>query len=233
MFAANLEISQFAAFIVGDSCDAINMILEQERFDMLLDGDDKCFDLVANLKPSAWLIFTAAVMLIVITSTFLCIFHSCLEDKHALLNSMSYRKAKSAAAPVAAAAGATTAMASVDKGTGEIYTPLLRDNTGAHDSWRTDAVATETEVENEVDGSPGMKTREDSSMFNLLLKRCHINFQIVTLRLCLHMHLVRLVRLTHDDVRQSEIEVDNNSIDTSLTARSTIATVRNIIPSLQ
>ena len=64
VFTANLDISQFAAFIVGDSCDGINKTLEQDKFDMLLGGDDKCFNLVANLKSSAWLIFTSAFVLV-------------------------------------------------------------------------------------------------------------------------------------------------------------------------
>lgn len=46
--AALLEIQQFAAFIVGDSCDSINVILEK-YLDEKLDGDDKCFDVVAYL----------------------------------------------------------------------------------------------------------------------------------------------------------------------------------------
>ena len=47
--AALLEIQQFAAFVVGDSCDGINKILEK-YMDPILDGDDKCFDVVANLN---------------------------------------------------------------------------------------------------------------------------------------------------------------------------------------
>lgn len=46
--AALLEIQQFAAFIVGDSCDSINVILA-EYMDPILDGDDKCFDVIAEL----------------------------------------------------------------------------------------------------------------------------------------------------------------------------------------
>ena len=79
VFTANLDISQFAAFIVGDSCDGINKTLEQDKFDMLLGGDDKCFNLVANLKSSAWLIFTSAFMLVGISYFYLCVFHSCLD----------------------------------------------------------------------------------------------------------------------------------------------------------
>jgi hypothetical protein len=46
--ASLLEIQQFAMFIVGDSCDQINKLLEK-YFDEKLEGDDKCFDVVAYL----------------------------------------------------------------------------------------------------------------------------------------------------------------------------------------
>lgn len=46
--ASLLEIRQFAAFIVGDACDGINVILGK-YMDEKLDGDDKCFDVVAVL----------------------------------------------------------------------------------------------------------------------------------------------------------------------------------------
>jgi hypothetical protein len=46
--AALLEIQQFVIFIVGDSCDAINVLLA-EYLDPLLGGDDVCFDVVATL----------------------------------------------------------------------------------------------------------------------------------------------------------------------------------------
>ena len=48
--AAILEIQQFAAFIVGDSCDGINKVLAK-YLDQQLEGDDKCFDLTAELVP--------------------------------------------------------------------------------------------------------------------------------------------------------------------------------------
>ena len=47
ILAALLEIQQFAAFIVGDSCDGINKLLA--NFYDALDGDTKCFDVVALL----------------------------------------------------------------------------------------------------------------------------------------------------------------------------------------
>lgn len=49
VIAALLEIQQFAAFIVGDSCDAINDVLVKE-YDTELNHDDTCFDVVASLE---------------------------------------------------------------------------------------------------------------------------------------------------------------------------------------
>ena len=62
--AALMEIQQFAAFIVGENCDAINAALA-EFYDEELEGDDKCFDVIATLKSDAWLLYVAAFMLIV------------------------------------------------------------------------------------------------------------------------------------------------------------------------
>ena len=56
-----LQISQFAAFIIGDKCDAINSVLE-EYFDEKLDGDDVCFDVIATLGPQCSYLFIGALM---------------------------------------------------------------------------------------------------------------------------------------------------------------------------
>jgi hypothetical protein len=48
--AALIQLQQFAAFIIGDSCDGINVILA-EYFSEPLDGDPKCFDAIAILQP--------------------------------------------------------------------------------------------------------------------------------------------------------------------------------------
>jgi len=50
ILAALMELQQFAAFIVGDSCDGINQVLTK-FLDGPLEGDDKCFDVIAKLKP--------------------------------------------------------------------------------------------------------------------------------------------------------------------------------------
>jgi len=75
--AALLEIQQFAAFIVGDSCDSINVILA-EYMDPILDGDDKCFDVVAQLDKNSWVLFVAAALLIVVALPLLSICNSAI-----------------------------------------------------------------------------------------------------------------------------------------------------------
>ena len=60
--AALFEIEEFAAFIIGDVCDGLNVILEQ-CCDEQLGGDDKCFDVTASLLPRFWVLGLAACLL--------------------------------------------------------------------------------------------------------------------------------------------------------------------------
>ena len=53
--ASMLEIQQFAAFIVGDRCDGINMYLAM-YLDKPLDGDDVCFNVIATFTDVSNLI---------------------------------------------------------------------------------------------------------------------------------------------------------------------------------
>ena len=71
IIASLLEIQQFAAFIVGDSCDSINKILEK-YLDPVLDGDDKCFDVIAVLNPEVAVIVIAAIL---VCSTAILVIH--------------------------------------------------------------------------------------------------------------------------------------------------------------
>jgi hypothetical protein len=59
--AALFEIQQFAEFIIGDSCDAINELLEEKNPNP--DGDNKCFDVTAGLLPKFWVLGLAAGMM--------------------------------------------------------------------------------------------------------------------------------------------------------------------------
>ena len=61
IIAAIVEISQFAAFIVGDKCDFINPFLEK-FFDKTLNGHDTCFEVEAYLQSGCWILFAAAIM---------------------------------------------------------------------------------------------------------------------------------------------------------------------------
>jgi hypothetical protein len=62
--AALLEIEQFALFVVGDSCDRLNLLLEK-YLDPWLDGDDQCFDVVAGLnKVRACFMFLSLVWVV-------------------------------------------------------------------------------------------------------------------------------------------------------------------------
>jgi hypothetical protein len=56
--AALFEIQQFAEFIIGDSCDAINELLEEKNPNP--NGDNKCFDVTAGLLPRFWVLGLAA-----------------------------------------------------------------------------------------------------------------------------------------------------------------------------
>jgi hypothetical protein len=78
--AALLEIQQFAAFIVGDSCDQINEILAK-YLDQKLDGDDKCFDVVAYVKDDSWALFIASGLMIIVGSVFLAIGHHAVQQR--------------------------------------------------------------------------------------------------------------------------------------------------------
>ena len=78
--AALLEIQQFASFIVGDSCDLINEILK-ETMDSELNGDDKCFDVVATLKQSAMYLYLSSFLLVVVGLIVLRTFHRAVSER--------------------------------------------------------------------------------------------------------------------------------------------------------
>lgn len=78
--AALMEIQQFASFIVGDSCDLVNEVLK-ENMDSELEGDDKCFDVVATLKLSAVYLYLSAFLLVVVGLIMLRIFLSAVSER--------------------------------------------------------------------------------------------------------------------------------------------------------
>ena len=60
IFASLLEIGQFAKFMVGDKCDAINPII-QKYFADILGEHDSCFEVQTYLEEGCWLFFCAAI----------------------------------------------------------------------------------------------------------------------------------------------------------------------------
>lgn len=60
IIAAVLDIGEFSQFIVGRKCDAVNALLRQ-YLDPELHGDDRCFDVRAELDAGAWALFAAAL----------------------------------------------------------------------------------------------------------------------------------------------------------------------------
>jgi hypothetical protein len=62
--SALLEIRQFAGFMVGSRCDLINEILAK-YFSNELDGDNKCFDVIATLLNGCW-IYIAGISIYII-----------------------------------------------------------------------------------------------------------------------------------------------------------------------
>jgi hypothetical protein len=67
IIAALLEISQFAAFIVGSSCDGIDAKLKEYDVNNALHGDDLCFDVQTQLYPACGMLFIAAILLLLIS----------------------------------------------------------------------------------------------------------------------------------------------------------------------
>lgn len=63
ILAAVAEISQFAAFMVGDKCDVINPILRMFFKDEdLIKGHEVCFDVITKLEKGSWILFAAAIL---------------------------------------------------------------------------------------------------------------------------------------------------------------------------
>jgi len=80
IMAALLEIRQFAQFIVGDKCNLVNQILSQ-YFDNLLNGDDRCFDVIATLDKGCWILFAACVIYLIVATIVMKTCYQALHEK--------------------------------------------------------------------------------------------------------------------------------------------------------
>ena len=81
VIVALTELSQFAKFLVGDRCDAINPILA-EFFSGILDGDPTCFVVTTTLASGCWLMFSACVLYIFAGQIVITTCHALIEDRH-------------------------------------------------------------------------------------------------------------------------------------------------------
>ena len=85
VFVSLTEISPFAAFIIGDKCDAIDALLKQLAaaapavFD--LDGDYKCFDVAVTLNGGTWALCGACVVFTVANFAMMRACHVAIHDR--------------------------------------------------------------------------------------------------------------------------------------------------------
>jgi hypothetical protein len=80
ILACLLEIRQFAAFIVGDNCDAINGVITQV-LGKFLDGDNVCFDVVTKLSHGCYVLFGGAVVWLVCSVVVMRTCHSAIHER--------------------------------------------------------------------------------------------------------------------------------------------------------
>eukprot|EP00592_Proboscia_alata_P024895 CAMPEP_0194446234 /NCGR_PEP_ID=MMETSP0176-20130528/128317_1 /TAXON_ID=216777 /ORGANISM="Proboscia alata, Strain PI-D3" /LENGTH=1187 /DNA_ID=CAMNT_0039272911 /DNA_START=74 /DNA_END=3638 /DNA_ORIENTATION=- len=78
--AALLQISKFAAFMVGDSCDTLNRLLEH-FFDDVLEQDDVCFDVQASVGIDSWVLFIGTLLNSLTTYCVLKFAHEALHNR--------------------------------------------------------------------------------------------------------------------------------------------------------
>ena len=81
ILAAILQIPQFTTFIIGDKCDFLGPFLQ--KISPELNGDAKCFDVVATLENGCWVLFAACFMQLLVGSVVRRTCHSMLEQRTA------------------------------------------------------------------------------------------------------------------------------------------------------
>ena len=87
IIAALLEIQQFVAFIVGDKCDKINdLLVSIPQIRNLLNGDNKCFDVIASLDSGCWFLFASSLVSIMVGQLVMRTCHKALRERIAEQN---------------------------------------------------------------------------------------------------------------------------------------------------
>eukprot|EP00040_Diaphanoeca_grandis_P020654 m.109848 g.109848 ORF g.109848 m.109848 type:complete len:1167 (-) comp27992_c0_seq1:208-3708(-) len=80
LFAAILEISSIAEFMVGPYCNSINPILKK-HFDKQLHGDDICFGVTTTLGNGCWILFCAALVQGLLASSILKLCNTAIHQR--------------------------------------------------------------------------------------------------------------------------------------------------------
>lgn len=200
LIAAILEIKQFAAFMVGDACDGLNVLLA-EYLDSELDGDDKCFDVETTLTDKVSLLFLAMVIIFFLNNISLWLAEISLT-----------RRIQEAAALFT---GKTVADRDGDgplkpASTAELFSPLHATNSSAESKTRGSATHTNTgtgtgndkpnvQSADSSDNSTSNTTTTSSSSSVLslcarLVKRC---MEAVNKRLIVALWSVQAIELTY------------------------------------
>eukprot|EP00750_Incisomonas_marina_P021604 INCI4584.1.p1 GENE.INCI4584.1~~INCI4584.1.p1 ORF type:complete len:1442 (-),score=215.53 INCI4584.1:1511-5836(-) len=90
IIVALLELPQYVSFIVGDKCDAIDVITEQFPW-VVPDGDTHCFDVTTSLKSGCWILVNATVMYLTVSYSLTRVCDRAIEERsrfyHHLLTS--------------------------------------------------------------------------------------------------------------------------------------------------
>ena len=61
------QVGDFAEFIVGDKCDALEPVLKLPQMDALLDGNDVCLDVKATMVGALYWLLALSVCVVITT----------------------------------------------------------------------------------------------------------------------------------------------------------------------
>lgn len=86
--AALLQIVQLTEYMIGDSCDGINVYLKK-YLDTSLNGDDVCIDLVFRFTNSAWIVFMAGISLFIMSTYCLKLFDKGIHERINLMKKLN------------------------------------------------------------------------------------------------------------------------------------------------
>ena len=82
VIAALLQLRQFAAFIVGGRCDALNQFMGRYLAQVLTEPDERqCFSVIASLEEGAWYLLAAGISTVLVGQLVTRLCEYSLEDR--------------------------------------------------------------------------------------------------------------------------------------------------------